>query len=111
ENEGELTITFDVMRGPKYVIGDVTLTGRTALSETALRETLLLLKAGEPFVESVGDAVGEAIKYEYFDRGFVRMTIKPSYDSQVPENPADPRRVRIVYAVDVGAQVIVHSIA
>ena len=111
ENEGELTITFDVMRGPKYVIGDVMLTGRTALSESALRETLPLLKAGEPFVESVGDAVAEAIKYEYFDRGFVRMTIKPSYDSQAPENPADPRRVRIVYAVDEGAQVIVHSIA
>jgi len=110
DSEGELTITFDVMRGPKYVIDDVTLTGRNAVGESDLRETLLLLKAGAPFVESVGEAVAAAIRLQYLDRGFVNMTIKSSYPTQAPENPADPRRVRIVYAVAEGAPVNVSSI-
>jgi outer membrane protein assembly complex protein YaeT len=123
ENDSELTITFDVHRGPRYLIADLTTPGRQAISEDDLWEGVAaslgqerssleaLLKEGQPFFEQVADGVAAAIRQTYLDRGFSRVTVSPAYNVDAPESAADARRVHVVFAINEGAQVLLNSLS
>src|SRR5262245_41726239 len=75
EKDGELVITFNVARGPRYIVRDVSVTGNAAISELELL-TLMRLKQGEPFVRSTVSVGVGAIERLYRTRGFTRVQVK-----------------------------------
>ena len=50
--DDELTLTFNVQRGPRYIVDSVTASGNTTLTSMEIVEALRL-KAGEPYVQLV----------------------------------------------------------
>jgi outer membrane protein assembly complex protein YaeT len=87
----ELIITFDVDRGPRYLVRNISVTGNTAIPETELAP-LMRLKPGEPLVRTaVATGIG-AIERLYRARGFTRVQVKSDESVIVPENAADPDR-------------------
>jgi outer membrane protein insertion porin family len=91
EQKEELVITFDVDRGPRYLVRNVSFTGNMAISELELLP-LIPLKTGEPFVRATVAAGLRAIERLYRMRGFTRAQVKADESVLVPENPADPDR-------------------
>ena len=91
EQNGDLVITFDVKRGPRYLLRDTSVTGNTSISEQELLP-LLRLKQGEPFVRSAVSAGLTAIEQLYRMRGFTGVQVKAGETVVVPESPSDPDR-------------------
>jgi outer membrane protein assembly factor BamA len=110
EASGELVITFEVDRGPRYVMRTVSLTGNDSISEAELRP-LIRLKADEPFVRStVALGIG-AIENVYRTRGFTRVQIKSGESILVPENAADPdRQTDVQIAIVEGPRTLVGDV-
>jgi outer membrane protein insertion porin family len=106
----ELTITFDVSKGPRYVTSDVAFEGNMALGDEALRE-VLRVKEGEPFVESTLDAGAAVIADLYRARGFSGVKVTPEYSALAAERPADSRRVQVTVVVAEGPRTTIRSIA
>jgi outer membrane protein insertion porin family len=91
EQNGDLVITFDVKRGPRYLVRDASVTGNTSIDEQELLP-LLRLKQGEPFVRSAVSAGLTAIEQLYRRRGFTGVQVKAGETVVVPESPSDPDR-------------------
>ena len=91
ERNGELTITFDVKRGPRYLVRDVMVTGNMAISGQELLP-LLKFKPGEPLVRSNLAAEIGAIERLYRSRGFTKVQVKSDDVVMAAENPSDPDR-------------------
>jgi len=91
EQTGELVITFQVNRGPRYLVRNVVVTGNDAVEEEELLP-FIRLKSGEPFVRAtVATGIG-AIERLYRTRGFTRVQVKSGESVLVPESPSDPDR-------------------
>jgi outer membrane protein insertion porin family len=87
----ELVITFEINRGPRYIVRNVSFAGNAAVPETELLP-LLRLKPGEPFVRStVSTGIG-IIERLYRARGYTRVQVKSGESILVPENTAAPDR-------------------
>jgi outer membrane protein insertion porin family len=110
ENENELTITFDIMRGPKFVIADVVVNGLKALREEDLKQPLEILKAGQPFIESVAEGVAREIQDLYANKGFVQVMVTGNYPATAPETKDAPRRVHVSFNIVEGAEVKLRSV-
>ena len=87
----ELVITFDVDRGPRYLVRNISITGNSTIPEIDL-VPLMRLKQGEPFVRSAVSSGIAAIERLYRTRGFTRVQVKSGESVLVPENAADPDR-------------------
>jgi outer membrane protein assembly complex protein YaeT len=91
ERNGELIITFDVSRGPRYIVRELSITGNEALPEQELAP-LIRLKPGEPLVrQTIATGTG-AIERLYRTRGFTRVQVKSDESVLVPEQASDPDR-------------------
>jgi outer membrane protein insertion porin family len=111
EAKDELAITFDVDRGPRYVVRTVSLTGNTAVPEQELLP-LLKLKPGEPFVRSTVSTGLAAIERLYRSRGFTRVQIKSDENVHVPENASDPDRATDVQiAIAEGPRTVIGTVS
>lgn len=86
---GELTITFDVRRGPLHVLDSIAIDGLAELP-SAEAQALLKVEAGEPFVDARIATVAAALAELYRVRGFAavqvapRVTTEPARDGKVP---------------------------
>jgi outer membrane protein assembly complex protein YaeT len=111
EREGELVITFQVDRGPHYVVREVRLTGNSAIPTPELR-ALVALEPGGPFVRSVvAEGVG-AIERLYRSRGFTRAQVKAGEAVIVPERASDPDRpTDVQLEIEEGPRTVVRSVA
>ena len=91
QEKEELVITFEIKRGPRYIVRSVSFTGNAAVPEMELLP-LVRLKTGEPFVRSaVSTGIG-AIERLYRARGYTRVQVKAGESVLVPENTAAPDR-------------------
>jgi outer membrane protein insertion porin family len=110
ERAGELIITFKVTRGPRYLVGTVSVTGNAALSTPELT-ALIRLKPGEPFVRSALTMGVSAIENLYHVSGFTRAQIKPA-DTVVALNEAagTDRGVNVTLAIVEGPRTEVRSV-
>jgi len=110
ERAGELIITFKVSRGPRYLVGGVTVTGNVSLPTPELT-ALIRLKEGEPFVRSpLALGVG-AIENRYHASGFTRVQVKAAESVVASEDIADmDRRVNVTVAIVEGARTEVRSV-
>jgi len=111
EDNGQLTITFTVTRGPRYLLDDVKVTGNTAVS-TADVLRALQFKAGAPFVQNTVDAAVGDIRNTYRARGFTRTDIRTSPSVLPREGGAgDERHVELAVTVNEGTLTRIGSIA
>ena len=69
----DVVITFDIRRGPHFVLGSVDITGAPAMTAPELRE-FLLLKEAQPFTEAAVGAGVAALRNAYLARGLTRSS-------------------------------------
>jgi outer membrane protein insertion porin family len=110
ESDGELIITFNVARGPRYLLRDLRFMGNASIP-TAQLEELVKLKNGEPFVRTSLDAGIQAIVNTYRAQGFTRAQVKANDAVGIPEDPKDPDRgIEITLAIAEGPRTIVRNV-
>jgi outer membrane protein insertion porin family len=109
--EPELTITFAVKRGPRFVVGDIVFEGNEDKTDADLLAELRL-KTGESFVRDLLNAgINRAIN-SYRERGFTTVRIDAVPDPIPSERPSNPtRRVQIRVTVVEGPRLTVRSLA
>jgi outer membrane protein insertion porin family len=110
EQNGELVITFDIKRGPRYVVRTVSITGNDAVPEQELAP-LIRLKEGEPLVrQTLATGIG-AIERLYRTRGFTRVQVKSGESVLVPERASDPDRpTDVQIAIVEGPRTLIGSV-
>jgi outer membrane protein insertion porin family len=110
ETPGELTITFTVTQGPRYLIDAVEVQGNRAVSTDEVRR-ILGTDAGEPFVRSALAARVADIQNLYRSRGYTRARVD-AVDSVLPPAAAaaGDRRVAIAVSIDEGPRTMVRSV-
>ena len=111
ERAGELIITFKVTRGPRYLVGGVSVSGNSMLPTPQLME-LIRLKEGEPFVRSALTLGVGAIENLYHASGFTRAQVKAADTVAVaPQDKAAPDRlVSVTVAIVEGPRTEVRSV-
>ncbi|HEY9461491.1 MAG TPA: POTRA domain-containing protein [Vicinamibacterales bacterium] len=110
ERTGELVITFRIMRGPRYLVRSVMVTGNFVLLSHQLLP-LVRLKEGDPFVRAtLAIGVGQ-IENFYRSSGFTRPQIKATENVIAPEDPSNSDRlVNVVIAIVEGPRTEVRSV-
>ncbi|HTM03557.1 MAG TPA: POTRA domain-containing protein [Vicinamibacterales bacterium] len=76
EKPGQLTLTFNVRKGPKYVVNTVAVTGATAFNELEVTNALRV-KKGDPLVQTDVDSGVSAIRSLYRNAGYTKTDIMP----------------------------------
>ena len=112
EREGQLTITFTVARGSRYVVDGVTIDGNVEVPSAALVE-LLQLGRGRPFVEAAAAASAAAIRAAYRVRGFTSAAVQATVLELPSENALAGDRDRPVdvrFTVTEGPRTLVGSV-
>lgn len=106
---GRLRITFDVRRGPLYVLESVELTGVAGLPRAELAP-LMKLQTGEAFVDERVSAVATALAEYYHVRGYVSVRVAPVVTFP-PLDASQPRLpVHVQFAVTEGPRVLVDEV-
>jgi len=109
---GELTVRFTVMRGPRYLVDAVDISGNTAIAAADLTP-IVRIKAGDPFVQGTLDAVVSGIRGLYRARGFTRVMVMPTVAIVVTEDrppPADDRHVQVAIEITEGPRTLVGAV-
>jgi outer membrane protein assembly complex protein YaeT len=111
EADTELTITFTVSRGPRYLTSEVKVTGNSAVSTAEVLQALQQ-KPGAPFVQDAVTAGVTAIRNTYRSRGFTRADIRVNPAVLPPDGSgaADDRRVEVSVDVTEGPRTRVGAI-
>jgi outer membrane protein insertion porin family len=113
EREGELTVTFTVERGPRYVVNAVTIDGNLAVPSADLVELLRVVEGG-PYVQVASGATAAAIRGAYRARGFtsaaVQATAAELSSANGGGNDGD-RPVDVRFTVTEGPRTLVGSVA
>jgi outer membrane protein assembly complex protein YaeT len=112
EMNGELTIRFTIMRGPRYVIDDVMVSGNSAMTVADLTP-LLRIKAGEPFVQATLDNIVSQMRTLYRGRGFTRATVMANAGVQpLPPGagPLEDRHVRVTIDIAEGPRAFIDAV-
>ena len=111
ERAGELTITFNVKRGPRTVVERVIVNGNTQISLAELRQ-IFGLKEGDVFVRSALNAGAGALVSTYRARGFRAMKVD-TRDALLPAgDPANTDRgVEVTLTITEGPRTVVRSVA
>jgi len=111
ERDGELVITFDVQRGPRFLVRELDVSGRTGLPEADLLP-FLTVEEGGPFVPSDVARVARNIERLYGINGFRLTTVETSFVELAPERVSDPnRQVDVRIAITEGPQTVVREVA
>lgn len=111
ETLGELRITFNVTRGPRYVVESVAASGNTELTAETIEE-LLSIRRGEVFVQSVLQARAETIENIYRSRGFTKAQVTTLAVVLPSEGPANrDRRVEVRLTIVEGPRTMVGQLA
>lgn len=111
DTPGELKITFDVKRGPHYVVDSLQIKGHVAFKILELQQIVRIGK-GDPYVRAQLDARAAAIKAEYLTRGYTRADVGVMSAVLPNDSPgAMERRVEVVITIAEGPQTIVSGVA
>jgi outer membrane protein assembly complex protein YaeT len=111
ERDGELVITFQIDRGPRYIVNDIIVMGNSAIATQEL-VPLVRLEPGEPFVRNTVAAGLDAIERLYRSRGFTRVAVKSGESVIVPESASDPdRQTDIQIAIVEGPRTLVGDVS
>jgi outer membrane protein insertion porin family len=109
EQEGELLITFDVSKGVEYRVSRVDVSGNASIPSSEF-ESLLRLRMGQPFAETILDADVAMLEGLYRRNGFAGAQVRPGVETEdaVPGQPSIPVLVRIL--INEGPRTLVESV-
>jgi outer membrane protein assembly factor BamA len=111
EDAGELTITFDVKRGPQYRLSaPPAIAGNTSIP-LADFEQGLQLRDGAPFSSARLQADVALIVGLYRGRGFARVEVQPNVLTSPTSDPAAPVPVTVSLAVIEGVRTVVERVS
>jgi outer membrane protein assembly complex protein YaeT len=107
---GEMVITFDVKRGPRYRVARYEISGNTFIPLADFQRSLRI-REGQPFSDASLDADVAAIGDLYRRAGFASVKVDSGVDPQAlaPDAPEVPVTVRIIVAEN--ARTIVGSVS
>jgi outer membrane protein insertion porin family len=109
--KGEVVITFDIRRGPRFAVGAIEVTGASSMAPAEARE-FLGFREGEPFTETAIGTGVSALRNAYLARGFALVTVDPSEAVVSPDTPGgDNGRVNIAIRVIEGPRTTVRTVA
>ena len=109
---GELTIRFTIMRGPRYIIDSLSVSGNDAIATTELTP-IVRMKAGDPFVQATLEAAAGGIRGLYRARGFTRSMVMPNVALvSAGDRPSanEDRRVAVTIDVMEGPRTLVGAV-
>jgi outer membrane protein insertion porin family len=109
ESEGELAVSFDIARGPRYSLAAVTVEGNEFFSSTALAP-LLRVAAGQPFDAARLDADVSALEELYRRRGFASAQVDAEVTPNVSGGAGSDVAVSIRIVIVENAQTLVRSV-
>ncbi len=111
ESDAQLTITFDVRRGPRYVLESVRITGNTAVPVANLQPALRCQRRRHVHPGQRRSAVG-AIRNIYRTRGFTRAEVRAKAAVLPASDASDAnRRVDLEIAVVEGPRTVVGTVS
>jgi outer membrane protein insertion porin family len=102
--EGLVRPAIVIVEGPRIVVGELQITGNSAISSDELRP-LVRIGAGDPYYEPRVIEARDALVLEYLNRGFATAIVTP-----IPKVSEDRARVDLVFSVQEGPQTIVDHI-
>jgi len=109
--KGEVVITFDIRRGPRFAVGAVEVTGAPSMTPAEVRE-FLAFREGEPFTENAIGRGVSALRNAYLARGFALAKVEPSETVVAPDAPGgDNGRVDVAVRVAEGPRTMVRTMA
>jgi len=110
QNGDELTLTFDIRTGPRYLGDDMAVSGNTAVSSTDIINAFRF-KKGEPYVQSTVDAGIIAVRNMYRNQGYTNPDVRTTVDALPNRESEDSERhVDVTVAITEGQRTIVRSI-
>jgi outer membrane protein insertion porin family len=109
ERGGDLIITFDIDRGPRYILRSVTITGNAAVS-TAELLPFVKLESGQPLVETTLSARIESVRSLYRVRGFRGADVKTAEMVLVPEVESLDRQTDVTIQIAEGLRTVVGAV-
>ena len=93
-----------VVEGPRTLVGTVTITGSSAISENEIRSRVKTVE-GEPFFLPVVANDRDQVVLEYLNNGFASVDV-----AVTPEFSSDRTRVNLVFKITEGPQTLVDHI-
>jgi outer membrane protein insertion porin family len=107
----ELVLTFTIERGPLHRVDSVETAGNARLDQAALAP-LLLIKAGDPFVDARVGVIAAAITELYRVRGFAQAAVKSNIQVLPPAQAVNVtfRPVAIRFEIDEGPQAVMSGV-
>ena len=110
-SRAEVRITFNVVRGPRYTVDGIRVTGNSGLATPEI-EKIVGISRGDLFVSSTLAARAAAVESAYRARGFTRARVKATEAIVPGEAPSTTeRRVEIVMDITEGPRTTVRSLA
>lgn len=90
-------LTFNIVEGQRYRIGEISLSGMEQISEDDLRRTIRLRPGNISSYENVNMG-SEGLRAFYGNRGYIRAVVRPEFDAH-----ADTGTVDIEYVITEGS--------
>ena len=110
QTPGELRITFQVMRGPRYTVEELRFTGNTALATPEL-EKIVAIRRGDLFDSDVVSTRAAAIEAAYRGRGYTRAKVDAEEAVLASASPdEEARRLEVTITVDEGPRTVVRNV-
>lgn len=109
ERAGDLVITFDIDRGPRYILRRVVIVGNAAIS-TAELQPLVRLEVGQPLVEATLSARIESIRSLYRVRGFRGALVDKKDQVDVPDENSLDRQTDVTIQITEGPRTVVGTV-
>jgi outer membrane protein insertion porin family len=109
EANGELAITFTVIRGPQYRVGTFDVTGNASVPADELTP-VLRTRPGAPFSQAALDADASAVQAFYRRRGFVAAGAEAAAEPIPGESSASVVEMATRISVDEGVRTIVRRV-
>ena len=113
ESESQLTITFTITRGSRYVVDAVTIDGNETVPTAALLEPVRIEEDG-PYVDADASAGAAAIRGAYRALGFASAVVQATaveLRGDDERGPSGDRPVNVRFVVTEGPQTRVGSVA
>jgi outer membrane protein assembly factor BamA len=108
--DGELVITFDVRRGPRFLVRDLEVTGRTVIPEIDLLP-LVAVGEGGPFVPADLARTARDVERLYRLNGFTQVAVDTAVTELAPDRVTDPsRQVDVRVAITEGPRTLVREV-
>ncbi|MBI4476350.1 MAG: BamA/TamA family outer membrane protein [Acidobacteria bacterium] len=111
QEDHQLTIVFNIRRGPRFRVGDVRVSGNQSLALDDLRPSILV-RSGEPFVDAQLESTRAALADHYQRAGYADVAVAIGTSLRDPARSASPglREIDVRITIDERVRTVVGQI-